>query len=333
MFKKKGLILICLAFIVCVQCSALAMDTFSFEAKVNPSIERQVAPPFEGAVDEVFVQAGDRVKKGDVLFQMKANELVAKEPGTIEAVFATEGADGKSIEETYHASVVLRPEYPMYVIVGNKDAAAGRENIRYTRGETVYLKSKKNGHTGVGRVINIQKWTITVELRSGDLVEGDSTSCYRSETFQESKRLGTGVVQYFDLTMLNMEGYVLDVPVKLGDVVKPGDVVLKYAPSTELSAYAEEEAIVMSVNASGAVSLANISELVLTAKLNALELSLLQARSKVTIYQEGNKDFAQEGKISWISSIADENGLFEVRILCPQDIEPRIGTAYQIVAE
>lgn len=332
MEKKKGLMLIVLALLMALPCAALGVDSFVFEAKVAPAVEDKVELPFEGQVDEVFVQTGDRVAAGDKLLTMQTSKLLALEPGSVVAVFAQPGLDGKTVEETYHASVILQPDPPMYTIIANKTAAAGRENITYTRGETVHLKAKTGSHTGIGRIINVKTYTFTVEILSGDLELGESLNCYRSETFANSKRLGNGVVANFDPTLMNMDGFVVDVLVNPGDVVKSGDALLTYAPSTELSAYAKKDAIVMSADASGSIVLAPIDSLCLSARLSALELSLLEARPIVRITQEGNPDFSAQGTLMWISGVADSDGLYEVRIACPSEITPRIGAAYLIEA-
>ncbi len=312
---------------------ALAADSFVFEAKVAASEEITAALPFEGKAAEMYVQAGQRVKKGDKLLTMAASSLVAKEESTVEAVFAEVGMDGKFVEETYHAAVFLRPIRPMYVYAAVKGAVQTKENTTYTRGETIYIKGTKTKHVGVGRIINIKTWTYTVEILEGDLEEGDAVKLYRDPEYSEKSRVGNGTVKYFDLTAMNLDGFIISVNVKNGDTVQPGDVLLTYAPSLKLDVYADEDSVILKTDKSTAtVTMAHEDDLHLTASLSALEVSLLEARSAITITQDGNPDFAAEGTVEFISSIADENGNYEVRLACPIDT-PRIGAIYVVKAE
>lgn len=324
-----------LLFLLCLSlcASALALDSFRFEAKVTASEEVIMPLPFDGKTDEMFVEAGDRVEPGDKLLTLQTNKLLAKEAGVVEAVFATPGADGKTVEETYHAAVFLKPEHPLYVLCAIKGAVQTKENTTYTWGETIYIKNTKKGHTGVGRVINIKNYTYTVEVLSGDLEDDDAVNLYRDPAYGEKSRVGNGTVHPFELTKINLEGFVVDVLVKPGDTVKPGDAVLTYAPSTELSVYAKAQAIVLKADAATAsVTLAPTASLCLSAKLSALELSLLEVRPAITITQDGNPDLREEGRVLWVSGVPDESGKYEVRVSCPSGTL-RIGAAYQIEAK
>ncbi len=327
---------ICLTMALIVLLSAIpafAADSFVFEAKVTAAEEITAELPFEGKAAEIYVQAGQRVSKGDKLLTMEASNLVAKEAATVEAVFAEVGMDGKFIEETYHAAVFLRPIRPLYVLATVKGAVQTKENTTYTRGEILYIKDAKSQHTGTGRIININTWKYTVEILDGNLEEGDSVKLYRDSEYADKTRVGNGTVKYFDLTAMNLDGFIISVKVNAGDTVQPGDVLLTYAASQSLDVYADDDSIVLKTDKSTAtVTLAHIDDLHLTASLSALEVSLLEARSTLTITQDGNPDFVAEGTVEFISSIADDSGNYEVRLSCPIDT-PRIGATYVVKAE
>lgn len=328
--QKKCDKVICLVLLACLllPAPALALDSFTFEAKVLSPDEATVALPFDGKIETLHVQTGDLVKKGDKLLTMQVTRVLAKEAGGVEAVFATPGADGKTVEETYHSAVLLCPANPLYVLAAIKGALQNKKNTTYHWGETLYLRSVKSKHSGIGRVINIKKYTYTVEILSGDLEENDSVVLYRDPEYTEKERVGSGSVHPFELTAINLDGFIIDVFVKPGDILAPGDVVLTYAPSQELNAYAPEDSIVTKADAAaGTVVLAPVDSLCLIAKLTSFELSMLEARSKITLYNEGNPDKVDDGQILWISSAADADGKFEIRISQPAST-PRIGAVY-----
>jgi len=291
----------------------IQMALADFDIRVTCPDQYTVQSPYDGKIQGVHVRMGDTVEAGQKLYTMAPTELLATEPGVIVTIPAVPGANGAALKETYDGAVIQQPECPYYISAAIQQATM---KTTYTVGEMVYLYATKTKHSGTGRIIRVKKYTYTIEVLTGDLMTGDYTSVFRDAEYNYRHCIGKGSVKNFDLTFYNYEGFAIDIIAQQGRSVQAGDVLLTYAPVPSLDVCSEDEAVVVSASRKEGVTLAPLDGFCLSGYFKTEDLDALLGAKNILISRAGDEKLEREASIFWISTAANDEGLFEVRFHC-----------------
>ena len=80
-----------------------------FEGFVTSGYVTGAEAPYGAMVAKLYVQAGDRVEKGDVIAELSTNRVYAPCEGTVSGVFGREGDSVDSITERYGGVMYVEP--------------------------------------------------------------------------------------------------------------------------------------------------------------------------------------------------------------------------------
>lgn len=180
--------------------------------------------PWSGTLMPFDLAAGDTVRAGDVLFNMRTQEVFAPEDGTVTEVFARPGDDAAAVMARYGALASLQGS-PRFLITATNAAVTDAERKDIRVGQTVYFRA--DGEKGTGRIVMITGSTFAVEITDGEFDIGKRLSLYDADDYKH--QMGSGAVILRDPVSVAGLGRVVAVHVSAGDAVKAGQPLFTVA--------------------------------------------------------------------------------------------------------
>jgi len=173
-----------------------------------------------GILDELYVQSGSVVKKGEVIARLRTTKVFATQNGTVARIHATEG------KETEGTVLEIDP-VSRYTIHCTSDEAYDSISSNLVHcGETLYMKCTTNGtHQGRGRVYSIDNETYMLEATAGEFYVGETVYLYRDPDYAYKKLVGTGTVVSGATEAYEGEGKITAIHVSEGEYVEKGELL------------------------------------------------------------------------------------------------------------
>ncbi len=263
---KRGQRAILAAFVVLAMFAAIpAGAEMIFDGYVTGGETISVLAPFGGIVDDVAIQAGDRVTMGDVIATIQTTKVYASVDGTISGVFGREGDQTDGITERYGAVLYIEP-VNKYTITASTEKAYDRSENKFIHiGEKVYLKCTADGtHQGTGIVTGVlEEGKYTIEVNAGEFMLQETVNIFRKSDYASSSRVGRGTVAAATPVAVKGSGSILKLHVKNGDSVERGQLLFEtvdgaldglYSPGAQIVATASGIVASMDAGAGEAVS-------------------------------------------------------------------------------
>ena len=343
--KHKKRFSLALAALMTLSGMALA-ETVSFEGTVVQGETHEVYLPIGGTVSRVTAEAGQRVKAGDVLAELKTTKVYATENGVVTGVFAQPGDSADTIAQKYGAVLYIEGD-SVYTISASTDNAYDAIENKFVRvGEEVVLNCYSDGkHTGTGVITSIEGTSYTVEVKSGEFVIGESVNVFRGDT-KTSNRIGRGSLTRKNPIAVTGSGSIVSLAVRDGDRVKRGDLLFETLDGSFDGLYMSGSAIradvsgtVASVNLSqggkaekGGVAAVIYPEKSMRVKGQISESNLMYVAEGVPVEIEliwnQDEEVTYAGSVSMISAIASQSeegeAVFDVYV----DFQPDANTRY-----
>ena len=213
MMKKLTILLLALL----LTASALAE---AYEGVTAPLSTAAVTASVSGIVEALDVEAGVRVKSGDVMASLKPERAFAAQDGSVSLLNAGEGdkIDGTLLE------LMPLERYLIYCTVNKAYQSA--ESTLVHSGETVYVRCTADGsHRAVGVLTHIEGEEYRVVTLGGELYLGETVYLYRSDAFTASQRIGIGTMVANDTQSYEAIGTVSRLMVDEGDAVERGQLL------------------------------------------------------------------------------------------------------------
>ena len=186
--------------------------------------------PWSGTLLPYDLSVGDRVSAGDVLFRMRTEPLYAPESGTVGQVFVRPGDDAAAVMNRYGALLTLEGECPDRIQATTAAPNVKKENKVLHVGEKLFFRSDKTGREeGTGQVIAISGQSFLAEILTGEFEIGESFALYRSKSYTNSEKVGSGSVFRRDPVSIIGQGRVLEVIAQADSTVRAGDPLLTLA--------------------------------------------------------------------------------------------------------
>lgn len=207
--------------------STATAQSLSVSGQVVSTGTENVLSGYGGTVDEIFVSAGDTVRKGETLATLKAGGVYAQTDGTVH-FFGSVGDDAAAVSEQYGAVVWIEPVMRYSISASTKYAYAADENKIIHPGETVYLREADSAlHTGIGRVTSVSGTSYSVELSEANLESGKIVYLYRKAEYGTKSRIGRATVELKDPVACTAEGIISSIAAEDGALVKKGDLLFE----------------------------------------------------------------------------------------------------------
>ena len=320
--KKLISLLIALALIS----GAALADSITLTGSVTAREEKCVTCAIGGTVAAVYAQAGQTVKKGDVIAELETEKVYAPVSGTVTGVFGAAGDAVEEVESDFGAVMYIESDC-MYTIAANTDYAyADDENYIVHSGESVYLSCYSDAtHTGRGVITAIDGSDYTVRVTEGDFLVGETVNVYRGTEVKTKKRIGRGTLSRTNPVAVSGAGSIVNVCVADGDSVEKGDLLFEtlsgtfdgYVLSgTQITAADDGVISEVSVSAGDTVekgtAIAKIypfSGMQVVAEISQYNLSCINKGDEVTVelLYDGDEEVLLPGTVSMISAIANES--------------------------
>ena len=200
-----------------------------FDGAVTGGTVVPVLAPYGGLVDQMVVQAGDRVSVGDVVAKMQTTKVYAACEGTISGVFGAEGDSSEGITERFGAVLYIEP-VNKYTIACTTEKAYDRSENKFIHiGESVYLCCTADGsHQGTGIVTGIgEENKYTVQVNAGEFCLQETVGIFRQKDYASTSRIGRGTVAATAAVAVKGAGSILTMHVKNGDYVERGQLLFE----------------------------------------------------------------------------------------------------------
>ncbi len=253
----KKLLSLLLALLFCLA-PGLTLAETSFDGSVVSSGATSVSAPLGGVVASLFVQAGDRVKAGQVVAEIETTKVYASEGGTVTGLFIQTGDNVESVSARYGAALYIAPQNKYSITADIENAYNDSANKYVNIGETVYIScTSSSAHTAVGEIVAVEGTTYTVETTSGELMMEETVNIYRSADYASSARIGRGTVSRTAEVSVTGTGSVVAIHVGDGDTVERGQLLFETVTGDLDGLYAAGNEVVSEV--SGVVSAVNTS--------------------------------------------------------------------------
>ena len=234
-----------------------------FDGYVTGSETISVLAPFGGIVDDVMIQAGDRVALGEAIATIQTTKVYAAVEGTVSGVFGEEGDQTDGITERYGAVLYIEPVNKYTITASTEKAYDVSENKFIHIGEKVFLKCTADGtHQGTGIVTGIaDDGKYTIEVNAGEFMLEETVNVFRKSDYAAASRIGRGTVAATKPVAVKGTGSILKLHVGSGDAVERGQLLFEtvdgtldglYSPGAEIPATAS--GIVASVDAGAGAS-------------------------------------------------------------------------------
>ncbi len=227
--KKAVALLACLLMVLGLVPAGAAEETDLTNCAIANGTVAAVAyedltAPCSGTLLPFDWDAGDRVEKGQVLFELMTTRITAPEDGTVRRLFVAAGDSADDAMATYGAVLAMEPAIGQRIrcTYGN---AADNELCKHRHvGDRVYFRH--SGERGAGTVILAEGNGFVVEIDQGTFQVNKSVSLFLNEAQSHDKKTGTGTIFTRDDVTVGAAGRVAEVFVSPGDAVKKGDVLM-----------------------------------------------------------------------------------------------------------
>lgn len=313
--------------------SAASADTLTLTGTVTTGETVQVYAPIGGTVGGVLVEEGQTIGADDVLYTMKTNKTYAEEDGTVTGVFGQPGDSASTVSSRYGAVLYLEGGSVFSVSASTDNAYNSTETKFVHVGETVYLVCRSNAQrTGTGVITSISGTNYNVEVKEGTFIAGDSVEIFRDSAYTNTLKIGRGTVSRTNPTGISGSGSIVNIPVKDGDQVKRGDLLLEtldgefdgyYMSGTEISAGTAGVVGSLSVKLGSSVQKDSVAAVIYPLDSMRVEASVtedcrgqIHEGDKVVIELEADESRTYEGTVTLVSAIANEgNGEVSYKVL------------------
>lgn len=293
--------------------AALAESDYDFDAKVVCVQPEYVTAAIGGTVASVPVLAGQLVKNGDALAELKTTKVYASADGVVTGVFCEPGDSVSDINDRYGALLYIEPD-SKYSLTASTDNAYNLSENKYIHvGETLFLSCSDGTHTGEGFVTAVDGTDFTIEVTTGSFYMGETVSANRDASHASKTRVGRGSIERIAniaVTAVSGEGAseasVVALHVSDGDSVKAGDLLLetlsgeydaRYCTGSGLSSDLDGILAETSLSVGAAVNKGDViatvyprEKLQLEVDVNEADLTMLPVGTKVSISFNWNED-------------------------------------------
>lgn len=196
----------------------------------------QLTAPYSGVLKPFDWTSGDRVSKGETLFEMDTIKVYAPVEGTVEGLFAQKGDLAENVLAQYGSLAVLERTLPQIISASTNGAYNDPENRLIHVGETVYFEQANDkDNQGEGRVISIAGDNYVVEMTAGDFELKDQVKLFRDEKHGTKSAIGRGDVARAADMAVSGSGRVLNVAVHQGEKVRKGQLLFELAAQDALT--------------------------------------------------------------------------------------------------
>lgn len=253
-----------IALVAAMLAAAPAGAEMIFDGYVTGGETISVLAPFGGIVDDVTVQAGDRVTLGEPIATIQTTKVYAATDGIITGVFGEEGDQTEGITERYGAVLYIEPVNKYTITASTEKAYNQSENKFIHIGEHVYMICSADGtHQGTGIVTTVaEDGKYTVEVNAGEFMIEETVNIFRKSDYAKSSRIGRGTVAVTTPVAVKGSGSILKLHVKNGEDVERGQLLFEtvegtldglYAPGAEIPATASGIVATLDAGAGAAV--------------------------------------------------------------------------------
>ena len=331
--KKILLLLMCCLLPIC---QAFALEADGVTACLDSSLV-SVLSEASGTLENLSVQAGDMVEKGQSIGNIKAEKVFATCDGTVLHVDAQEG---QYLNDT---ALQITPACRYIVYFTAEKSTQTAEMCQIHIGETVYMRCTKDAtHLAIGYVTRIDGSYYKVETTAGELYVGETVYAYRDPSYDTNQRVGKGTVTMPDADSYQAAGRVLKMYVQEGDYVRKGQLLFTYVKGQNDDVTAAESGIVVSVSGQTGQ---NVNEGEILAQIlpaNAICVEATVSEEKAASLRRGQKatiqfaydqyDKVYSGTVSYIASdSSDDTRLIRITL---EDPLPYVGlTCHITIAE
>lgn len=206
-------------------------------AQVVAKDTQVITAPVSGTLMSHSLRAGDAVKAGDKLFGVEPKGVYAQIEGQVGAIFVQDGGSADGAMDRYGAVMVIertnRYEVKANYYTGYNNVANRNPYV----GTQVFLRSYSQKYHADGVITAVDGSDFTVEVIGGDLIFTDDVKVYREPGYDHKSLMARAKLYVVPPFFVSCNGTVESVAVKVGDRVKPGDLLFSYVPdalSTDL---------------------------------------------------------------------------------------------------
>ena len=314
-------------------CTAASADTLTMTGTVTTGETVQVYAPIGGTVGEVLAEEGQTVGADDVLYAMKTSKTYAEGDGIVTGIFGQPGDSASTVSSRYGAVLYLEGS-SVYSVSASTDNAYNSTETKFVHvGEEVWLICRSNAQrTGTGVITSISGTSYTVRVDSGTFIPGDTVEIYRDSAYTNTLKIGRGTVSRTNPTGISGSGAIVNIPVKDGQEVKRGDLLLEtldgdfdgyYMSGTQVSAGTAGVVGSLNVKLGSSVQKDSVAAVIYPLDSMRVEASVtedcrcqIHEGDKVVIELEADESRTYEGTVSMVSAIATEgNGEVSYKVL------------------
>ena len=340
--KKTCLIL---TTVLCLLASAALGETISFNGTVEPAGSVLVYAPVGGVVEEMPVEAGQKVTADTVIAKIRTTRVYAPEDGTVTAVYGQPGDSAEAVAEKYGAVMYLEGTSRYSIAASTSRAYEIKENYIVHSGEKVYVMARnRNTYKGTGVITAVDGSSYTVLVTSGDFYVGDSMDILRDEDYGQTSRIGRGNIERISPTAVTGTGSIVSYAVKAGETVKRGQLLFETVEGsfdglemTGTEIRAGTDGVLASLKAEKGASVAKDSLLAEIYPKNAVrvvanvpeaDLKELSVGQKVKVELDWNQDqgVSYDGIVEMISAlgtVGEESTTYPVYVKFTPDEDTR----------
>lgn len=277
----------------------------------------QLTAPYSGVLKPFDWNSGDRVSRGETLFEMDTLKVYAPAEGTVEGLFAQKGDLAENVLAQYGCLAVLERTLPQIINASTTGAYNDPENRLIHVGEKVYFEqSNDKDNQGEGRVISVSDDQYVVEMTEGDFELKDQVKLFRDEKHGTKSAIGQGnVARAADVTVSG-SGRVLNVAVHQGEKVQKGQLLFELAAQDAL---ADADSL-LSSPADGAIEVCaasgqqvymgqvigkvhDLSAFQVTAQVDEVDLGMVQVGDTLSVTLDRYPDVELTGVVTQIAAL------------------------------
>lgn len=339
--KKLSFMALLLA-ALCACAAGIADGGLQLDGVIEPARTLTLLAPYSGRVEDFTVRAGDEALAGEMLFDIRAQEVYADADGVVCGLFAQAGDSASVIEARYGALCSIERD-ALYVAECTTSGASGGNEYKIVHpGETVYVRSESDsGRRGVGRVTKVSGKSYTVEIGvQQDLRLNEAVEIFRDPEYSGNRCIGSGRTSRIDPVPVTAQGYVLGVHVAEGQRVSRGDLLFTVVPDQLPGMKGmdgvslPEDGVVLSVLCQSGAQIAKDEpmatwcpagdmELVLTADED--DLAAIREGIQVNVTLDALEDETITGTVASVARAPGEDGGYTVVVTLMDTQNVRIG--------
>ena len=346
----------CFIAALCLACVP-ALGEMIFEGNVVSGAARPVTAAFGAVVDSLYVSAGERIEKGDIVASMDTVKVYAPCEGTVSGVFGAEGDSTDGVTERYGAVMYIEPMRKYTISASTEKAYNLSENKYIHIGEEVYLCCTADGtHVGRGIVTGFGEDSskYNVEVFAGEFSMGETVGIFRDSGYDARSRIGRGTVAATAPVAVKGSGSILRIHVANGDYVEKGELLFEtvngaldgmYAPGSEI--ISDVSGIVATVEAGAGASVEKGGAIITVYPDDALQVEIPVAESELSLIRVDDKvriEFTWDVEqltvfdgvvtgISYINSVESGEPVYIATVAFTPDDTVRLGMTVLVYTE